>query len=237
MQLAFLIAISFLTSAWTAIIGTGGGIMLISILPGFVPAPALIPVHGFVQVASNSTRAAFSAPAIVWGIFWPFVTGAVIGAAVGSQVLVAVPWEYLPILLGTFILLITWLPRSRSGFNLPGKFFSVGLVQTFASLFLGAAGPLSPPFLLREGLSKDRLVATHAATMTVMHLLKILTFGLLGFAFRPYLPMIAGMVVGVTAGSYVGTRLRSRVPEALFLRLFRIVITLLALRLILRVAM
>ena len=49
-----------------------------------------------------------------------------------------------------------------------------------------------------------------------------------------YLPLLAGMVLAVFAGTWVGNRLRARVPEARFRQLFRWTLTLLALRLILR---
>lgn len=59
MELFFLIGVSFLTSAFTAIIGVGGGIALISVMPGLLPAAAIIPVHGAVQLASNASRVFF----------------------------------------------------------------------------------------------------------------------------------------------------------------------------------
>jgi uncharacterized membrane protein YfcA len=60
---------------------------------------------------------------------------------------------------------------------------------------------------------------------------------MIGFAFAPYLPLIAGMIVAVTLGSYVGTRLRGRLSEALFRKIFKVLITVLALRLIINALM
>ena len=67
-----------------------------------------------------------------------------------------------------------------------------------------------------------------------MHLVKILTFGLLGFAFAPYLSLMALMILAVIAGSYAGTKLRHRVPEKLFLMAFKLLISLLAIRMALK---
>jgi uncharacterized membrane protein YfcA len=72
--------------------------------------------------------------------------------------------------------------------------------------------------------------------MSGLHALKIVTFGLLGFAFAPYLPLMAGMVASVSVGSWVGTHLRPKVPEELFRQLLKVALTLLALRLIMQVA-
>ena len=77
-------------------------------------------------------------------------------------------------------------------------------------------------------------MVTAAAFMTIVHLIKIVTFGLLGFAFGPYLPLMTLMTLAVISGSYAGTRLRHRVPEQLFLKAFKLLITLLAMRMIIR---
>ena len=42
MEAIFLIAVSFCTSALTAILGLGGGILLISVMPGLLPATAIV---------------------------------------------------------------------------------------------------------------------------------------------------------------------------------------------------
>ena len=241
MSSLFLIVAAFFSSALTAVLGVGGGILLISLMPGLLPIAAVVPVHGVVQLASNVTRVAFGARHVQWRLVAAYAGGAVLGAATGSRVVITVPVATLPVILGLFIILVTWVPRgwlaSRSGeTRWAGRFAAVGAVQTFISLFVGAAGPLITPVLLREGLSRDRIVVTHGAMMSMLHALKIVTFGLLGFAFAPYLPLIAGMVASVSAGSWVGTQLRPRVPEELFRRLLKVALTLLALRLILRVA-
>ena len=69
--------------------------------------------------------------------------------------------------------------------------------------------------------------------MTVNHALKIITFGIIGFSFWPWLWLLAGMVVAGVLGSWVGTKLRSRIPQANFQRWFRVLVSLLALRMIL----
>ena len=228
----FLIGVSFLTSAFTAIIGVGGGIALISVMPGLLPAAAIIPVHGAVQLASNVSRVFFGFHHIEWRIFWPFSGGAVLGAFVGARVVVGFHFDDLPLYLGVFILLVTWVPVPKRAFRLPGHFAIFGALQTVLALFVGVAGPLTGAFLVSAGLPKDRLVITHGTVMAVTHLCKILVFGFVGFAFAPYLPLVAGMIGAAALGSWSGTRLRDRVSESLFRKVFRIVITLLSLRMI-----
>lgn len=232
----FLIAAAFFSSTLTAVLGLGGGVLLISLMPGVLPAAAVVPVHGVVQLAANVTRALFGARHILWRLVAAFAGGAAVGAAAGSQIVVTVPSGALPVLLGVFVLVVTWLPKRWLALDLPGRYVSVGAVQTFLSLFVGAAGPLLTPVLLRDELSRDRIVVNHGAMMSVLHSAKLLAFALLGFSLRPYLPLIAGMIASVSLGSYVGTRLRTRVPEDLFRSVLKVVLTLLALRLILKIA-
>lgn len=231
-----LIIVAFFTSTLTGIVGLGGGLLLIAAMPGLLPLAAVVPVHGGVQLASNVSRALLDLRAVAWRLVVPFVVGAALGAALGSQIVVRLPARYLLPLLGLFVLVVTWAP-SRRRIRLPGNYAVLGGVATFVSLFVGAAGPVCSPFLLREGLSRDGIVATQAAWMTVLHSMKLLVFGLLGFAFGPYLFLMTGMVVAAVLGSWAGKRLRGRVPEQRFRTVFRILLTLLALRMLLRVGL
>ena len=101
------------------------------------------------------------------------------------------------------------------------------------SMFVGATGPLMS-VILAQILANDRkaLVATHAAAMTVQHGLKIVVFGLAGFAFWDWLPLIAAMIAFGFLGTVYGTRLLDRLPEESFRRWFKIGITVLALELL-----
>jgi uncharacterized membrane protein YfcA len=233
MDNSLLVIAAFLSSSLTAVLGLGGGMLLISIMSVFLPPAAIVPVHGVVQFASNASRGAFSLKEIRRDILWPFLIGCLIGTTAGSQVVLNVPTDYLTIPLGLFILLITWLPQIKKKLWFPGKFFSLGLVQAFLTLFIGATGPLNMPFLMRAGLTRDQLVVTAAAFMTIVHMIKIITFGLLGFAFGPHLFLIILMLIAVISGSFTGTKLRHKVPEELFRKGFKLLLTLLAIRMIL----
>ena len=153
----FLIGVSFLTSTFTAIIGVGGGIALISVMPGLLPTAAIIPVHGAVQLASNASRVFFGLRHIEWRIFWPFAGGSLLGAVVGAQAVGDFSFDDLPLYLGVFILLVIWVPVPSRAFRLPGHFAIFGALQTFLALFVGVAGPLTGAFLASAGLPKDRL--------------------------------------------------------------------------------
>ncbi|MGI9277087.1 MAG: sulfite exporter TauE/SafE family protein [Endozoicomonas sp.] len=226
-----LVFAAFITSTATAILGAGGGVLLLTLMPGLIPAHAIIPVHAIVQLASNVSRVAFAWRSVRWDMLRRYFLGACIGALAGSQIVLSINAQYVPLILGVTILLITWLP-SLSTDRLPGRFLSFGVIHTFLATLAGATGPMSGAFLSREGLKKDSLVTTTATFMATAHGLKVVAFALLGFSLAPYLKLVLWMAAGVILGSWVGTLLRKKLPEFSFTRIFRWVITLLALRLI-----
>lgn len=49
--------VNLLTSVISGIAGMGGGVILVGLLPLFLPAAAIVPVHAAAQLASNASRA------------------------------------------------------------------------------------------------------------------------------------------------------------------------------------
>lgn len=237
MNESILIIASFVTSTLTAAIGMGGGVLMLSVMAIFLPPPTIVPLHGVVQLVSNATRGLFGYRYIEWRLSGQYLCGACIGAAIGSQFVTRIPAGLIPVMLGSFILMVTWVPTMKSEARIPVKYFWLGVVKTLLSLFVGATAGLLSSLLLREGLGRDRLVVTVAVLATISHMLKIITFGLLGFAFGSYIPLLSAMIISVTLGSYVGTCLRGKVPEKPFRKFLKILLTLLALRMILKVVL
>ncbi len=77
-----LVPLALLTSMLAATLGMGGGVILIAVMPGFVPPAAIIPIHAVTQLASNLSRAAFGWRHIDRAMVMPVAIGAVAGAAV-----------------------------------------------------------------------------------------------------------------------------------------------------------
>lgn len=230
-----LIVASFFTSAFTAAFGVGGGVALLALMGVIVPVAALIPVHGAVQLGSNTGRAWHQRPHIRWPVLVPFAAGALAGAVVGGLTVVELPDAVLKTVLGVFVLAITW--AKIPGFDrLSGAGLLVGgAIISALTMFLGATGPLISAFF-GQLISKDRrnLVATHAAAMMLLHTLKIIVFGVLGFAFWTWLPLIAAMIATGYLGTIVGTRLLNTLPEKTFRFWFRIFLSALSLDLVRR---
>jgi uncharacterized membrane protein YfcA len=228
-----LIPITFLTSCLTAVMGMGGGVLLIAVMPGLVPAAVIVPLHAATQLASNLSRAGFGWRDIDPGIIPAFVLGALAGAWLGAGVYQQLDTHWLPAVIGLCILLFTWapLPTVRGGGQL--SLVLLGFYQTGLGMVAGATGPVGAAVLLRRNTARDWLVVNTAVYMALNHAIRVAAFITLGFSFAAWWPLLSGMIVAGILGSWVGTRLRHRVPQMNFQRLFRWMVTLLALRMIL----
>jgi uncharacterized membrane protein YfcA len=227
-----LVPIVFITSCLTAVIGMGGGVLLLTLMPGLVPTAAILPVHALTQLASNLSRAAFGWRAVDLAIVPAFTLGALAGVWLGAQVYQWLDERWLPALIGGFILVFTWLPLPvvRGGGQL--ALALLGFCQTGLGMLAGATGPLGAAVLLQRNKERDWLVVNTAVYMTLNHALRVFAFFAIGFSFAPWWPLVTAMVAAGIAGSWVGTRLRRKLPQRNFYQWFRLLVTALAVRMI-----
>jgi len=228
---ATLVICSFLTSALTAALGLGGGILLLAVMAAVVPVSAVIPVHGVVQLGSNGGRALLMARHARRNIVGPFLLGSVAGAVVGGSAAINLPENLLRVSLGLFVLALTWLPRPKTRGLGAGGIAVVGSVTTFLTMFFGATGPLIAAFLSPDRLDRHTLVSTHAACMTIQHVLKVAAFGILGFAFSTWIPLLVMMIASGFIGTLAGAKLLDKLPAKVFRWALKILLTVLALHL------
>jgi len=223
---------SFFTSALTAGLGLGGGLMLLAIMSGLLPPLAVIPIHGVAQLGSNLGRFVIQRHHIQWNILWWFLLGAILGAYAGGRVYVSLPEWILRAGVAIFILGAVWGPKP-AGFA-PGKFsfFGTGLTGSFLTMFFGATGPIVASMLNATKLNRLQFSATHAACMVAQHCLKILAFGLLGFAFYEWIPLLAAILFFGFLGTITGTRILQNSSEIIFKKGLKAVLTVLALYLL-----
>jgi len=227
-----LILIAGATAMVTAVTGIGGGLVLIAIMPGFLPATAIVPVHAVVQLFSNSSRALFGWRFLRWEFVLAFIAGSILGGSIAAAIAREINLAYTPLFIAAYILFITWGPAPKFNKPPPGEFIIIGAIQTGLSMLVGATGPMSQAALMARGLKRDALVVSGALMTTFTHLTKVLLFALLGFSFVEFWQIILGMSVAVTIGAFIGTRIRYQVPEALFRLILKWALTVLALRMI-----
>ncbi len=227
-----LVITSFFTSMLTAAIGIGGGLTMLAVMAQMLPAIAIVPVHGVVQLGSNTGRAwIMRKDILIQAALW-FMLGSLVGAFVGGQIVVSIPKHSLQVMMALFILYATWGPKPKA--VLPGKLGMIvaGGGSTLLTMFVGATGPFVMTFVKTLGLNRVQMVATAAGCMVVQHTLKVIVFGLLGFSFGAYVPLMALMIASGFMGTLVGRRLLEKFNEVFFSRLLNTVLTILALRLL-----
>jgi uncharacterized membrane protein YfcA len=227
-----LVAASVLTSFLTASLGAGGGVMLLAIMAQLVPVAAIIPLHGVVQLGSNGGRAAMAWPHVDRRTLAAFLPGALVGALLGSLVLVRLPDRLLYLCIAAFILYLCWgpkLPRMVLG---PVGLALAGAATTFLTLFAGATGPLVAAFVKQIHPDRLRTVATFAAVMAMQNVLKVSVFSHAGFELLPWLPLLLSMVASGALGTWLGLKVLKRMHDHQFGRLFNLVLSLLAARLV-----
>lgn len=207
---------------------------MLALLTYALPITVLIPVHGVVQLGSNSSRAFLQRKHIDWPIAWLFMAGAMVAAVMGVFIVVQVPESALKIVLGLFILAMVWIKLPKLKKMPPPLLVAGGAFTTFVSFFAGATGPLVAVFL--SGLFNEhrKLVATHAITMVMQHGFKLAVFIFAGFAFAEWLPFAGAMIISGYFGAKAGTYYMNTTPESILKILFKGVLTLCALDLLRR---
>ncbi|MGI9418891.1 MAG: TSUP family transporter [Geminicoccaceae bacterium] len=226
-----LILASGLTSFIAAAFGLGGGIVLLAIMGSLMPVVTMIPVHGVVQLGSNAGRMLMMLKTVETGILLPFLVGSLIGGAVGSVMVIRMPAELLQIGLGVFVLWSVWgrLPALGAGRS---AMAATGLVSTFLTMFFGATGVFVASVIRTLGFDRLTFVATHATCMTLQHGIKVIAFGLLGFAFGDYAALMFLMIASGLLGTFAGRYVLTRTPDERFQLILNGLLTLMALRLL-----
>ena len=224
-----LLGVSFLGSFITAAFGIGGGVVVLAVFASLLSPAALIPVHGVIQLGSNAGRALIMRQHISWPVFIPFVIGALIGVGIGGVVVVDLPPAAIQIAVGLFIL---WTIIAKPPAFLRHSAWLAGGVSSVLTMFFGATGPFVAAYFKTRNYDRMTQVAMQGACMTVQHLLKAIAFGLLGFAFGPYVLLIAGMIAFGFLGTIVGRKILMKIDEAFFKRALNVILIVLAVRLI-----
>ena len=219
---------ALVTAAISGVFGMAGGLILMGVLASYVPVATAMVLHGFIQIISNFSRAAFLRKHISWAIIGRYALG------IGGALLVLLMISWRPTQTMVFILLgltaiLVWIPRKLVEINVERRFQAElcgFLVQTLNTLS-GVAGPLLDLFFVKTELTRQTVVATKAATQVMAHAVKIAFWGLPLFAvlsdpalqadanFPPFW-MFAAVVPLSLVGTWVGGLVLDRMTDANF---------------------
>jgi uncharacterized membrane protein YfcA len=223
-----LVAAAFFTSALTATFGLGGGLALLALMSAALPAAAVIPIHGVAQLGSNASRLYLQRKHAAWPVVFWFSAGAVLGALLGGRLAVETPPWLLRAGIAAFILMTVWGPRPKEFSPGVKSFFLTGAASSFLTMFFGATAPFTAAILSTTKLGRLAIVATQAACMVVQHGLKIVVFGIFGFAYGEWAWFILAIVLAGFAGSVAGTQTLRVLSEARFSQGFKFILTAIA---------
>ena len=228
-----LVVVSFATATLSAILGMGGGILLLAVMLGFMPHAAAIPLHAGVQISSNTTRTLAYLRDMDRRALGLFAVGVVPGAVIGAIVLLLVgrlesSEPYLKCLVGAYVLCAPFIPRRGTASTASRSrrdFIGLGLLAGTAGLTIGAVGPLIAPIFARHDYVKERLIATKAACQILTHLLKLPVFIALGrFHLTTQGPVLIAMMIAVIPATLLGKKLLRYVSPAWFRTMYRVVL-------------
>jgi len=93
-------------------------------------------------------------------------------------------------------------------------------------------GCLIGPFVASISPERRHYAAPTGTRMAMTNIIKLVTFGLMGFAIGAYLPLMAAMVATAAFGNWIGRHVLVRMPEHVFRVLLKTLLTALALRLL-----
>ena len=224
--------ISFFTSTIAGIVGLGGGMILIAVLPSFLPLNAIVPVHGLTQLSSNLSRAVFAYKDIRFEVLPKFLFGSILGVSFFAGVLLLISLEYVPLFIGSYILLSLWSNKFNEKIKRFESYIIIGFFQSGLSLVVGVSGPLVTTLLVKDYDDKNVVVATAAALKSITHILKVFIFMIFGFIFFDYIGVLIAMIIGAVAGSWAGTKLRDKIDGKKFIITLKILLSILAIKLI-----
>ena len=245
METVILFVAAFITSAISAVLGMGGGIILLGIMALIIPEGyVVIALHGIVQLISNLTRTFVFRNHIRKDIISQYLPGAILGLSLSAFIVFylisffqvesakEIKIDFLKPIIGIFILWFLFGKR----YKIKTKhlhFFGVGTLSGLCTVFIGATGPLIAPFFLNGKLTKENIIVNKAACQAISHLGKIPLF-ILFFEFNYFseLDVLVPLTIAVFVGTNVGKQVLRFIPEKVFRLLFRGALTIIAIKLI-----
>ena len=246
MELTILIIAAFITSSISAVIGMGGGIILLGIMAILIPEGYMvIALHGIIQLASNTTRTYVFRSHLKKNIIKEFSYGVFLGVTLSiiiTTILIQlfqvssaneIKVEFLKPLIGLFIIWYLFLKGQKKE-NSITSFVPVGAISGLSSIFVGATGPLIAPFFLSKKLLKKDIIANKAACQMITHCTKIPLFiYLFNVNYLEEYTILLPVIIAVFFGTNFGKKILSFIPEKLFKKLFKIALFIIAIKLIL----
>ena len=223
MILLFLIA--FLAFSISAVCGGGAGLLLMPMLNFSLPVAHVPAALSIGTAASSSSRIAAFHRNIRWDVVRWFVPAALPAVLLGAWLLKFINPLYLEMAMGLFLIgNLPMLFRKKIDTAHPAvrgsnrQLLVIGFFAGFLSGLTGAVGLLFNRFYLKYGMSKEEIVATRAANEIVLHVIKLVLYGLFGLLTARVLEFGLAVAVAGIASSYFMRWGIKKISEVFFRR-------------------
>ncbi len=222
---------SFVAAVCNAAFSSGGALIVLATTSAVLPITAVVPIHSTLLIGSTTSRAILFRDHIDWRIAGPFLVGSAIAVAIAARIYVELPARAIGIAIAVVMLVAIWLPAISWRPRIRHPWAVVGFIHSFLST-LFAYGALLHALILHTGLGRRQVVGTMAIALTGMGVFKIAGYALNGFDYGPYLATIVLSIIAAFVGTWVGKLIIDRVSERTFHLVFRVLLTLTAIRLV-----
>ena len=222
---------SFIAAFSNAAFANGGAMIVLAVTTTVLPVSAVVPIHSALLIGSTVSRAVVFRDHIDWRITTAFLVGSVIAVIIAAPIYVSLSDEIIALAIAIVMLVAIWLPGISWRPKIKHPWVLVGFLHSFIST-LFAYGAVLHAVILHTGLRRRQIVATMAASLTGMAVFKIVAYAANGFDYTPYIVAIALSIGAAFAGTWIGKLVIDRISERLFRAVFRLLVTLSALRLL-----
>ena len=221
-DISVLVIVTFFSSIISATTGSGGGVLLFSVMTLYLPLFVLIPIHGFLQMCMNWLRCCFLVDAMRWKSFAFFSISACIGAVCAVIFIPKIPKEIPYFIIALFIFYTILKPKNIPDFIIGDRWFAVvGLITGILGILVGAIGPFLALFYVRKDLSKQQVVANKSAMQAIIHTTKLPIFLYLGFSYFDYAYFITALLIAGLIGTRIGIYALMWIPQVYFFIVFK----------------
>jgi len=218
--------VAFLASILSGVAGFGGAMIFLPFLIATYGVRASVPILTVSVLMGNASRVYLNRRELDLKLVAWFSAGSLPLALLGSFVYVSLPTLWIKKAIGLFLIVTVILQQIKRDFRLNKHwvFLPLGAVTGFLSALMGGVGPVSSPFFLAFGLTKEAFVGTEALCATGMHLVKSIAYNRLNVLNQREL--LAGLSFGavMTLGSYVAKRILERISRRAFLILVEVLL-------------
>ena len=218
--------IAFISSVLSGVAGFGGAMIFLPFLILTYGVRASVPILTVSVLMGNASRVYFNRRELDLKLVAWFSAGSLPFAILGSFVYVALPTFWIKKAIGIFLIVTVLLRQIHKDFQLKktGVFLPLGMVTGFLSALMGGVGPVSSPFFLAYGLTKEAFVGTEALCAVLMHFVKSIAYNRLHILNPRELLIGVSFGTVMSFGSYAAKKILEKLSREVFLKLVEVLL-------------